>query len=195
MFSVFGYSLKVARVAPESADTQTALPHSNFCAPTAKVYEMSSPSKNRKKAASQYDHLYARVNGERANLYWKCVYCGRPADTIDHCPPISRVDDYRALGLKREIYLKVPSCAPCNRILGDSLQETFIDRAEHLKDKISRKYARHLRVAEWDEDEMEELGPNLRGSVAAANRRRDSYSSMIDYYEGIDEVIANIEHI
>ena len=45
-----------------------------------------------------------------------CFYCGDPADTADHCPPLNRVDSYRGLGAGREFYVKVACCAECNKI-------------------------------------------------------------------------------
>ena len=49
---------------------------------------------------------YKLCPSERSEKGYKmCVYCGQPADTLDHVPPLNRIDDYEAMGLMEEHYL------------------------------------------------------------------------------------------
>lgn len=142
----------------------------------------------RGKDLAMYHARYTRINGERSsnNLYWLCVYCGAPADTRDHVPPITRVCDYEAFNLTHEMYLLVPCCNACNSILSDSLQENILDRIEHLKGILSSRYTRRLKSQEWQQDEIAELGRNLRSHVAVAAAKDDRVRARVNYYGGFD---------
>jgi len=130
--------------------------------------------------------LYTRVNGERGPFYWLCLYCGEPADTIEHYPPISRIDDYRALGLKHELFVKFPCCGDCNRRAGATLQESVLDRLEFVKDKIARQGARYIAKVEWDDEELEEIGPNLLSKIRENSKKGEIFRRRIEYYAGFD---------
>lgn len=142
----------------------------------------------KRKNISHLEERYSIINGERDTLYYKCVYCGDPADCRDHVPPLSRVDDYHAIGLIREQYIKVPCCAECNRLASDSLQDNILDRVEHIKNKLARKYVRRLHT-EWDLDELDELGPNLRSAILHNSKKIKRATIHINYYAGIDAVL------
>lgn len=141
--------------------------------------------KTRKTNKSRYSHLYHRKNAERSdnNLYWRCVYCGEPADQLDHVPPLTRVDDYKALGIAKEIYITVPCCGDCNSSLSNSLQDNIFERIDHLKSKLYKKYAKST-SAEWDDDEIAELGPALRSHVVAATRSQSLIKRRYEYEGG-----------
>ena len=145
-----------------------------------------------RKANSVYEDRYTIVTGERGDHWPLCVYCGRPAGTRDHVPPVSRVSDYEALGMKIEVYIKVPACTECNNLGADELHPSFMDRAEFIKDKLSRKYARVLASPDWDDDELKELGKNLRSKVKAALAKKKPQLERIEYYDGIDAVTDRI---
>lgn len=144
----------------------------------------------RKQAESIHHHKYDLLHGRRSEngLFWECVYCGDPATVKDHCPPISRVDDYKSLGLKRESYFLVSSCEHCNGILSDSLQESIFKRIEEAKDLLEKKFKKSLSVPEWDEDEIQELGKNLRSKVRAQLRKASKARRRIDYYAGYEAI-------
>lgn len=50
----------------------------------------------------------------------RCVYCGAPADTIDHVTPCAR-------GGLHEIGNLLPVCGPCNFAKHDKTREEFIN--------------------------------------------------------------------
>jgi len=138
----------------------------------------------------EHTALYTRLGGIRGDFYWTCIYCGQPADTIDHVPPVSRIDDYRAMDKVRELFVTVHCCRQCNNILGNSLQPTIIDRCEYLKDKLAR---RMTRVTLWSDDELGDIGPNLRSKLIENNRRDKMLSDRVNYYVGIDHIIALLD--
>lgn len=155
---------------------------------------MGSSRRRRAVAVSAHNQLYRRTPGERAADGWAmCAYCGDPADSIDHVPPVSRVDDYRALALRNEAFLKVPACKECNDLAGDVLDESFLQRAERVKDSIGRKAEKYLRRIEWDEEELQELGPNLRSKVEEHGFKERWYRGRLEYYRGVDLILAWFE--
>ena len=146
----------------------------------------------RNRGGSQYEDRYRIINGERDDLWWRCVYCGRPAGTRDHVPPLSRVDDYDAMHLKYPVYIKVPACDRCNNLGGSEVEASFMDRAEAIKNKLARRYTRYMSMPEWTEKEINELGRNLRSKVRSANDTRKRYAAEVEYYEGVDLVTAQV---
>lgn len=148
---------------------------------------------NNRQAYPGIDSRYLIVAGERGRFYNLCTYCGDPADTRDHVPPISRVSDYEAFGLRREVYIKVPCCRECNSLAGDTLQDNILERAEFIKGKLARKYLHRVSLVEWDEDELDELGPILRTKVVSGRKMAKRAQDRVNYYAGIDAVMAQID--
>lgn len=161
-------------------------------------------TRNRKTAKERYSHLYRLAPSERSDTafrYAMCVYCGDPADTVDHVPPLSRVDDYRSLGPCRERYLLVKSCSPCNAPLGDSVQASLLERVEYLKERLSARLPK--RRARWTEEDIQRLGRNLRSLVASQVDKQTKLEARISYvgglrallgYTGEERVIDEEEH-
>lgn len=96
-----------------------------------------------------------------------CVYCGYPADTDDHIVPVS----YKYAGKRTTTQFPgetVAACIDCNRELGAQLLFTVKLRknyiAQYLKNKLGR-----LHLVEWTDEELEELGPNLKASILQVN--------------------------
>jgi 5-methylcytosine-specific restriction endonuclease McrA len=67
----------------------------------------------------------------------RCLYCGEPANTREHYPPVSRLADYMALG--HDFYVIFGACSDCNSIAAAELDETIFDRIERIKDKIAKR--------------------------------------------------------
>ena len=141
-----------------------------------------------------HESKYWFTGGARSDEGWvECIYCGLPSNQRDHVPPLSRVEQYQQIGLKQEFYIKVPSCAECNHMASDFLQDSIFDRIEFVKDKIARKSSRLLRSAEWSDKELEELGPILRSQVAEASVKKKIAVSRIDYYCGYEHLMDVLE--
>lgn len=148
----------------------------------------------RKQDEGRYSHLYRIVPAERSEHGWPlCVYCGDPADTTDHVPPISRVEDYRAMGPGREIYLLVKSCRPCNQLIGSDLHADIFERIEAVKYRLKRKMRGNDSALQWSDEELKKLGKNLRSQVIASMRKIDGLQRRIDYKGGYRAILAFIK--
>lgn len=103
------------------------------------------------------------IIGDEKNR-WACHYCGCPADTLDHIPPLTRFHDAMALDPKMKA-VKVPSCMECNNLAGRELHLTFPDRAAFVKDKLATKYRKQLGQTDWEEWELEQMSYQFRVSI------------------------------
>jgi len=111
---------------------------------------------NRKLDIKRYHTTYTRLDVD-----WEvCIYCGDEGEiTTDHVPAISL-----AALVDMDDRLLVPSCRPCNLMIsndGLDIQE----RAEILYKRLKRKYKKILSIPDWDEDELKDLGYNLRMKI------------------------------
>lgn len=101
-----------------------------------------------------------------------CVYCGRPGTTLDHVTPVSFVAPALAAGVRFSdgSLWKVPACPECNSMAGSMVFRSFDTKRSWLHDAIRRKYAKELRVPDWTEEELAELGGKTRREVRVAGR-------------------------
>jgi 5-methylcytosine-specific restriction endonuclease McrA len=99
-----------------------------------------------------------------------CVYCGEPATDREHVIP-------RSLGG----FWTVPACKDCNALAGASLQPSLADRRRHIAAKLRRKYAKVLRMPEWDREELDELGAGLRTAVADLAAAREIVWARLEF--------------
>jgi len=111
----------------------------------------------------QLHHLY-KLFIPSTDKRFICFYCGLPAPTIDHVPPLSKVKELR-MTYDSLIYTKVPSCNECNLIAGDEPHVSIFERRIFLKEKLKLKYKKYIKLCDWEEDEISDLGYNLRVSV------------------------------
>lgn len=91
----------------------------------------------------------------------QCAYCGDLADTIDHTTPRWFVNGNYEL-IKRFGLVKVYSCMECNLMAGKVIDRDWPARKRRIAKAIRKRYFRVLQTASWGEDELAELGPNLR---------------------------------
>lgn len=96
-----------------------------------------------------------------------CTYCGMPANTIDHVPPISARPILTSMGVSRWDFLEVPSCHECNSAIGAKALWTVRERKQWIKGFLSKKYKRILKMPNWTEEEISELGRGLKDHVEA----------------------------
>lgn len=123
---------------------------------------------NRDALLARYSHRYRIV--EPFGPYC-CGYCGDNADTIDHVPPLASLDAFEASGQRPEC-IAIPACRDCNTRLGKIPAPTLPRRRKILLTKLQRKYKSILRKVVWDEEELQELGNNLKSYIEAAENRR-----------------------
>lgn len=90
-----------------------------------------------------------------------CLYCGEVAETEEHFPPSS----HSALGFI------LPACRECNSFAGTEWPDDFEARAQHVKGKLAQRYAKEIATPEWRDDELRQLGPNLRREAIRWRKR------------------------
>lgn len=95
-----------------------------------------------------------------------CTYCGMPAETLDHVPPRRIRKMLKEEEVRRWPFVTVASCLECNSLLGSLRLMTVIQRKAYIKKRIRDRYGKFLKAEEWTDDELSELGPSLRESVA-----------------------------
>ena len=131
---------------------------------------MPSKNKNRDAILRQYGQLYDWHEYERLPGSMGCYYCGDPANTVDHIPPLSAVDtrktdDWRKDGFK---FLKVRCCSACNSSLGPKWLFRPLDRAKYIEERLIRKYEREANL--WSEEEIKEMGPEFQRTIRAKKK-------------------------
>ncbi len=113
------------------------------------------------------DH-HPRVGGKYNDLT-PCIYCGLPATSIDHIPPQAERKRLVALNLiHRYQILEVDACRECNSALGARPLWTISERKKHVKEYLTRKYSRLLKIPHWPDDELADLGRTVASSVLAS---------------------------
>src|SRR4051812_30323196 len=112
-----------------------------------------------------------------------CAYCGDPAETIDHTVPCWLVERNVELILHRKLF-KVPACADCNRRAGKTIDFTFQQRKRRIARSLRRAHIRLLSAADWPDDELEEMGYQLRTYLLTSRARRAHLMARILELEG-----------
>jgi hypothetical protein len=115
-----------------------------------------------------------------------CTYCGVVCDSWDHVVPqhlLKRAGDLKLdlSGLYRMKRWIVPSCRECNSAIGGKLTKTLQDRRVIAKKHIRKKYAAYLRIPDWSDEELEEMGPDAHSDILAAIRIRDYTRERLDW--------------
>lgn len=120
---------------------------------------------NRRLNHSRFHWKYERVwSSER------CYYCGQLAGTVDHVPPLSV---YSALPNRDEYQPKLVSCcSECNSLLGASPLLTLGRRRVYIRKALKHRYRKILSAPDWSEEELDELGPNLRSACWAMQQQK-----------------------
>ena len=109
-----------------------------------------------------------------------CYYCGLIADTVDHVTPRHVLDRREALGrMALPRVLTVPACRECNSAIGARIFPTLADRKRFVKDWLRRRHAALLRVPDWTEAELADLGPQMERYVRTGVRHRDIVRSRL----------------
>lgn len=112
----------------------------------------------------------------------RCAYCGETADSMDHVVPVSTLAGGRSAATRDREHC-VPCCRECNSLLGDRGGDTVGSRAGYLAAVYRVRYAQALAQPHWFEDEIDELGPNLRAEVERALSAKRSAQDKIDACE------------
>lgn len=87
-----------------------------------------------------------------------CAYCGEGATEIEHV--VAR--------MHRQPTWTVPACVECNSLAGGKLFYTFVEKRDYVHSRLRKKYRALLRTHEFDRQELNEMGPGLRGLLHSA---------------------------
>lgn len=92
-----------------------------------------------------------------------CAYCGEYGSEAEHVVPKHlELDTWTIL-----------ACSDCNNIAGGAPLFTFRDKRDHIRAGIRKRHGKLLRMPDWTDDEIDDLGPAMRRSVLAHARARE----------------------
>ena len=120
-------------------------------------------SKRRKRLYKKYNFLY-KLFCPIKELRYICFYCGLPAGTIDHIPPLDAIEDLKMIS-NNLTYTKVPSCKECNNLAGTEPHTDIFIRQKYIKEKIRKKYKKYIEFSDWEEEEINKLGYLLQTDI------------------------------
>ncbi len=116
-----------------------------------------------------------------------CVYCGMPASSIDHIPPRHMRRQFSAIDLSAVHEREVPACLECNSALGARPLLTITERRDYVKAWLRRRYTKYLKIPNWTDAELLELGENLRRMIQRNIAVRDDVRNRIAWRSRLDE--------
>lgn len=113
-------------------------------------------------------HYYSRPPEIRGD----CYYCGEFADTIEHVPPVSRIEErsiaeWKASGI--DIFT-VRCCSHCNSMLGAKRLLTIEERLAYIENQLTKKYERESKL--WSASEIAEMSPEFRRTITARQNKK-----------------------
>jgi len=97
---------------------------------------------------------------------YNCIYCGDVATTRDHFIPwtynhVGKRKETVGTGKKIDGKNIVPACLECNSMAGNKVFETIEKKREYIQERIEIKYKKIIRIPDWSENELKELGRKL----------------------------------
>lgn len=129
--------------------------------------------------------LYRRIDGWDLS---RCYYCGGPRESLDHAPSLYTVEriDLRVFFERGGKLVLVPACFRCNFALNKlAIAEPEL-RLAWLYERAQKRVARGTK---WMAEELDELGPGLRGMVEAKAAR---YNELIEWYRGLERRLLEV---
>lgn len=123
--------------------------------------------KNRKREM-KWDQVYSYLGLRDEDDWYKCFYCGLPASSVDHQPPLSVISSMVTAGEPFEA-VRIPACLECNSLLSNYKTFTVAERFDLAKNKLRKKYRKELKIAgTWAEEDLAEFGRALRSMIKAS---------------------------
>lgn len=111
-----------------------------------------------------------------------CFYCGDVATDRDHITPHSTgqfpTRSWRGLDY-------VNCCSECNTLMGNFHPYSLGRRIRRLIDRFARIKGLNKGKVQWDEDELEELGPELRRQIRAEQEARDRNEARVAHMRNL----------
>lgn len=99
-----------------------------------------------------------------------CTYCGVVCDSVDHVVPQHLLKRAEAMGLDlSEVFRmrrwEVPACRECNSAISGQLHRSIGERRACAQKHLRKKYLAYVKMPAWTQEEIDELGPNMRAEV------------------------------
>ena len=116
-----------------------------------------------------------RVEFNRKERLW-CFYCGNFSSSRDHVYPHSVRTNMIRRNFRQEI---VNACRSCNSTLGKFVGNTIESRFGILIERTIKQFQLDKQLPEWNEEEIEELGPALQSDIRSWLRERDLARSRV----------------
>jgi 5-methylcytosine-specific restriction endonuclease McrA len=136
----------------------------------------SKKNKERERLQAIYGGLYKR---HFITEGYKCFYCGETAQCLDHSPALSVLEGLPRGYMKRN---KIPhtlltSCYECNAALGGKSFLTAFERLMYLESYYEAFFKKQM--GRWDEEELSEMGTNLKRYIKHEKEKLDIYLQKI----------------
>lgn len=114
-----------------------------------------------------------------------CVYCGMPAESVDHFIPAAyarAISDTEPIsGIRLSL---VPACRECNSVASDAVFQTIAQKRKYIQAKLRRRYQKLLRIPLWRDEDFEELSPGLARYVTHGLRLQEIISNRLIWPRG-----------
>jgi len=75
----------------------------------------------------------------------------------------------------------VPCCHHCNLIASNEVFYNILEKRKYIQNKIRTKYINKLKTVLWDDEEVDELGYNMKSEVKKMLQERYLLESRINY--------------
>ena len=136
----------------------------------------SKKNKERMRLQEIYGGLYKR---HFITEGYKCFYCGETAQCLDHTPALSVLEGLPKGYMKRNKipYALLPCCFECNAALGNKSFLTAFERLMYLESYYEAFFKKQQR--KWDNEEIEEMGDNLKRYIKHQKEKLDIYVQKI----------------
>ena len=117
----------------------------------------------------------------------KCFYCGEYATEKDHIIPVSfywsgkrkRHNRYFIKGYGKDNL--IDCCRECNSIAGNKVFTYVDDKREYIQERLKTKYRKVINMPFWSDEEIKELGYNLRKDIKIQQLARVWILNRINY--------------
>ena len=114
-----------------------------------------------------------------------CIYCGEASYCFDHVIPRSYLSVAKRTGT--EPGFKVPTCTQCNSILGARIFKNIVERKDFVHQRLMVKLYKYATFIPWGEEELNEMGRNMRSSIEVAMAKRTIARDRLRYAAGPPE--------
>lgn len=147
-------------------------------------------------------HITMKLGSEQ-----HCTYCGAKPSGYDHVIPVSfqnsnsnllRTSNVRNV---KRFGVTVYSCDECNNLLGNNIFCSFYERCQFVRKKLEKRYRKKIRaIASFDNEELEEYGPNLKKYLSDSKvllkllERRLSFQDSYDFFLIFKSIQDDVSH-